>query len=82
MAEQFNEILDNLDEEEQQTSESIVEAKPIEHKLKKQKKSKETPEEKAETRAMMRFRLFIVLLIVAIALLGILITQIVLLCLK
>jgi cell division septal protein FtsQ len=82
MAEQFNEILDNLDEEEQQTSESIVEAKPIEHKPKKQKKSKETPEEKAETRAMMRFRLFIVLLIVAIALLGILITQIVLLCLK
>ena len=37
MAEQFNEILDNLDEEEQQTSESTVEVKPVEHKTKKQK---------------------------------------------
>ena len=68
MDNQFDEILDNLDEEEvkEEQKESVS------------KKDEEIVEEKEEIKANVRFRLFMVLLFIAIAMLGVLITQIVL----
>lgn len=72
MDNQFDEILDNLDEEEvkEEQKESVS------------KKDEEIVEEKEEIKANVRFRLFMVLLFIAIAMLGVLITQIVLLVLR
>lgn len=72
MDNQFDEILDNLDEEEvkEEQKESVS------------KKDEEIIEEKEEIKANVRFRLFMVLLFIAIAMLGVLITQIVLLVLR
>lgn len=72
MDNQFDEILDNLDEEEvkEEQKESVS------------KKDEEIVEEKEEIKANVRFRLFMVLLFIAIVMLGVLITQIVLLVLR
>ena len=75
MENQFNEILDNLDEEEQ-----VEETKVNQEKSKKVIEVQE--EDKEQTRAAIRFRLFMVLLFAAIIMLGILIAQIVLLALR
>ena len=72
MDNQFDEILDNLDEEEVKE----------EQKESASKKDEEIVEEKEEIKANVRFRLFMVLLFIAIAMLGVLITQIVLLVLR
>lgn len=72
MDNQFDEILDNLDEEE--TKEEQKE--PV------SKKDEESVEDREEIKANVRFRLFMVLLFIAIAMLGVLITQIVLLALR
>lgn len=72
MDNQFDEILDNLDEEE------IKE----EQKEAVSKKDEESVEDREEIKANVRFRLFMVLLFIAVAMLGVLITQIVLLALR
>ena len=75
MDNQFNEILDNLDEEEQVEETKVNQEKP--------KKVIEVQEEdKEQTRAAIRFRLFMVLVYAAIIMLGVLIAQIVLLALR
>lgn len=75
MENQFNEILDNLDEEEK-----VEETKVNQEKSKKVIEVQE--EDKEQTRAAIRFRLFMVLLFAAIIMLGVLIAQIVLLALR
>lgn len=72
MDNQFDEILDNLDEEEIKEEQK----EPV------SKKDEEIVEDKEEIKANVRFRLFMVLLFIAIAMLGVLITQIVLLALR
>ena len=72
MDNQFDEILDNLDEEEIKEEQK----EPV------SKKDEEIVEDKEEIKANVRFRLFMVLLFIAIAMLGVLITQIVLLVLR
>ena len=72
MDNQFDEILDNLDEEEVKEEQK----EPV------SKKDEEIVEEKEEIKANVRFRLFMVLLFIAIVMLGVLITQIVLLVLR
>lgn len=72
MDNQFDEILDNLDEEEIKEEQK----EPV------SKKDEESVEDREEIKANVRFRLFMVLLFIAIAMLGVLITQIVLLALR
>ena len=72
MDNQFDEILDNLDEEEAKEEQK----EPV------SKKDEEIVEDREEIKANVRFRLFMVLLFIAIAMLGVLITQIVLLVLR
>ena len=72
MDNQFDEILDNLDEEEAKEEQK----EPV------SKKDEEIVEDREEIKANVRFRLFMVLLFIAIAMLGVLITQIVLLAIK
>lgn len=72
MDNQFDEILDNLDEEEAKEEQKELVSK----------KDEEIVEDREEIKANVRFRLFMVLLFIAIAMLGVLITQIVLLAIK